>query len=179
VIQYSVSGCSNVWPRNDCGRLGKLLVGWGRKCGIVGKENTKKYHPFADRTKTSPHFYFSRKMTLDAAMALLSHPVDPDEEFTHTRLRTGGFFEESNSRASSTIELELINQISEYTSTGLSRAGENAGKPLHDALELLGGVREEGLSLALRRMLRGICLCVWYRRRRWRWSGGRMLGRRS
>jgi hypothetical protein len=95
------------------------------------------HHRFVSQAKTDPRFYYSRKMALDAAMAMLSRPSavdsDPAEEFTRMRLLSGGFFHESASRASAAIALELINQINEDSFPG-SSAGKEARKPLHDML---------------------------------------------
>jgi hypothetical protein len=96
------------------------------------------HHRFASQAKTDPRFYYSRKMAVDASMAMFSRPstldADPAEEFTRTRLLSGGFFHESVSRASAAIALELINQINEDTFPG-STVGKVARKPLHDMLE--------------------------------------------
>jgi hypothetical protein len=96
------------------------------------------HHRFASQAKTDPRFYYSRKMAVDASMAMFSRPSsvdsDPAEEFTRTRLLSGGFFHESVSRASAAIALELISQINEDSFPG-STAGKVARKPLHDMLE--------------------------------------------
>ncbi len=96
------------------------------------------HHRFASQAKTDPRFYYSRKMAVDASMAIFSRSStnDPDstEEFTCMRLLSGGFFHESVSRASAAIALELINQINDDNFPG-STAGQVAQKSLHDMLE--------------------------------------------
>lgn len=98
------------------------------------------HHRFASQAKTDLRFYYSRKMAVDASMAMFSRPStvhsesEPAEEFTRTRLLSGGFFHESVSRASAAIALELITQINEDSFPG-SNAGKVARGPLHDMLE--------------------------------------------
>ncbi|KAL2432568.1 hypothetical protein ABEF95_013617 [Exophiala dermatitidis] len=48
------------------------------------------HRPLAGRARTNPIYYFSRKMSLDAAMAILS-PVPKDAEFAHLVLLGAGF----------------------------------------------------------------------------------------
>jgi Fungal specific transcription factor domain len=112
------------------------------------------HHPFAIQAKTDPRYYFSRKVALDASMAILSHPptTDPVEEFTLKRLLSGGFFEEIISRASATIALELINQINEDTSPSSTVA---ARKPLHDAMETLAGIMRSKLEFGVETNVKG------------------------
>jgi hypothetical protein len=112
------------------------------------------HYPFAIQAKNDPRYYFSRKVALDSAMAILSHPptIDPVEEFTLARLFSGGFFEEIISRASATVALELINQINEDNSPSSTAA---ARKPLHDAMETLTRMMRSRLEFGVETNVKG------------------------
>jgi Fungal specific transcription factor domain len=129
------------------------------------------HHPFAIQAKTDHRFYFSRKVSLDATLAILSqfYPNnDPssspsnaeDQHLPLTLLLTGGFFQETLSRASTAVALELLNQIKEDSSP-LSGAGRAARKPLHDMLEQLVKVGRKRVQLGSETNVKGyLFLCM-------------------
>lgn len=131
------------------------------------------HHPFAIQAKTDHRFYFSRKMSLDAALAILSHPYpsnDPssspststseNQHLPLTLLLTGGFFEEILWRASTAVALELINQIKEDSSPA-SEAGKVGRRPLHDALDKLVRVERRRVEIGSETNVKGyLFLCM-------------------
>lgn len=101
------------------------------------------HHPFAIQAMTDPRFYFSRKIALDTALAILSHSETGDDtgEFDRLRLMDRRFFTEVVCRVATAVSLELINQINEDTCSaivpGAAVSGALARKPLHEAVKTL------------------------------------------
>jgi hypothetical protein len=62
--------------------------------------------PFASKARSNPCFYYSRKVSLDTAMALIS--PEPDEIFSRLMVIGGGFIKENIVFAASVINLELL-----------------------------------------------------------------------
>ncbi|KAE9373126.1 hypothetical protein N431DRAFT_406457 [Stipitochalara longipes BDJ] len=112
------------------------------------------HHPFAAQAKTDHRFYFSRKMFLDTALAIISHSYPGSttndsssvEDVPLTLLLTGGFFQEVLSRACTAIGFELIYQIKEDFSSE-SETEKMARKPLHDALDRLTQVSRKRFEI--------------------------------
>jgi hypothetical protein len=131
------------------------------------------HHPFAIQAKTDHRFYFSRKMSLDAALAILSHPYptnDPssspspstseNQHLPLTLLLTSGFFQEILPRASTAVALELINQINE-DSLPASEARGVARRPLHDVLDQLVRVERKRVEIGNETNVKGyLFLCM-------------------
>ncbi|KAI8960843.1 hypothetical protein F5Y11DRAFT_358202 [Daldinia sp. FL1419] len=65
--------------------------------------------PFAGEARTNPLFYYSLKVTLDSAMALIS--PEPDEGFSRLMATGGGMFREAFRYAMAVITRELIAQV--------------------------------------------------------------------
>lgn len=65
--------------------------------------------PFASKARTNPLFYYSLKVSLDTAMAIIS--PEPDESFSCLMTIGGGMFREGIRCAMSVISLELLAQI--------------------------------------------------------------------
>jgi hypothetical protein len=64
--------------------------------------------PFSCRTRANPLFYYSRKLSVDAAVALVS--PEPDEGFARLMTIGGGMFREGLRYAAIAVSLELIAQ---------------------------------------------------------------------
>lgn len=75
------------------------------------------HRPFANKARTDPRFYFSRKICLDAAVVVIS--AEEDKEFYRLSLVGGGLFKEIMRNGTVSLTLELINQVEE-DSQGIS-----------------------------------------------------------
>lgn len=64
--------------------------------------------PFSSRARTNPLFYYSRRASLDAAVAIIS--PEPDECFSRLMAIGGGMFREGIRYANIVVSLELIAQ---------------------------------------------------------------------
>ncbi|RDL37480.1 Uncharacterized protein BP5553_04913 [Venustampulla echinocandica] len=64
--------------------------------------------PFASKARANPLFYYSYKISLDTAIALIS--PEPDEGFSHLMALGGGLLREGIKDSATTISLELIAQ---------------------------------------------------------------------
>jgi hypothetical protein len=98
--------------------------------------------PFAVKAKTNPRFYFSRKIAVESAMAVLAYPGigDPTQDYGRMVLKAGGFLRESVFRASAAICLELINQINEDSTSSFTNGpspARMARNPLHEAVDVV------------------------------------------
>lgn len=76
------------------------------------------HRPLAGRARTDPTYYFSRKMSLDAAMAILS-PVPKNAEFAHLVLLGAGMFKNRMIHASLAVASELLMDVEEQGSVDL------------------------------------------------------------
>jgi hypothetical protein len=65
--------------------------------------------PFASEARTNPLFYYSLKVCLDAAMAIIS--PEPDDGFSRLMIIGGGLFREGIRHGSTIIFLELLAQV--------------------------------------------------------------------
>ena len=101
--------------------------------------------PFAMRARTNPRFYYSRKVCLDAAIAILSYPstsspttqhplVGEHDDYTRLKLVGAGFIKELLIYASVFIQLELITQLEEESPLMRSEVGRSTREPLKQAL---------------------------------------------
>jgi hypothetical protein len=64
---------------------------------------------FAMKARTNPEFYFSLKVSLDAAMAILSR--EPDQRYARPMAVGGGLFREGVRCASTVISLGFISTL--------------------------------------------------------------------
>lgn len=77
------------------------------------------HHPFAMKAKTDPTLYFSRKVSLEVSISLLSRrqlaadSPTSDDDYTRLRLTGTGLFRDVSVQAISTICEELIHQLEE------------------------------------------------------------------
>lgn len=69
------------------------------------------HRPLASRARFNPVYYFSRKVSLDAALAILS-PV-PNEEFSHLVSIGGGMFKTRIIQVSLAVASELLREVEE------------------------------------------------------------------
>ncbi|KIX10698.1 uncharacterized protein Z518_01782 [Rhinocladiella mackenziei CBS 650.93] len=73
--------------------------------------------PFASKARQNPLFYYSLKVSLDAAMSILS--PEPDDAFAHlTRIGGGGLFREGFRLACTVINLELLAEVDAQRTDG-------------------------------------------------------------
>ena len=102
--------------------------------------------PFACEAYTNPLFYYSRKVSLDAAMAIVS--PEPDDGFSRLRVIGGGLFRDGIRFAGVVISLELIAQTEAQRLDGtLNRSSESR--------ELLKQAVERMIALSAERIQHG------------------------
>ncbi|KAK6395029.1 hypothetical protein LTR65_001218 [Meristemomyces frigidus] len=65
--------------------------------------------PFASKARTNPLFYYSLKISLDAAMAIIS--PEPDEGFSHLMAMSGSLLREGIRMATAAISLEYLAEV--------------------------------------------------------------------
>ncbi|KAJ9636155.1 hypothetical protein H2204_005427 [Knufia peltigerae] len=70
------------------------------------------HRPLAGRARNEPFYYFARKMSLDAAMAILS-PLPKNAEFSRLVLTGAGMFKNRMIHASLAVALELLLDVEE------------------------------------------------------------------
>ena len=73
------------------------------------------HRPLAGRARTDPSFYFSRKIALDAAMALLS--PGQDKAFSNLLNTGGGMFKNRMIHVSTALAAELLREVEEFGHT--------------------------------------------------------------
>lgn len=90
------------------------------------------HRPFANRAATNPLFFFSRKVSLDTAMAILS--PEPDEDFSRLSQLSGGFIKGCILYACFALALEIATEFEdEGLDTSMQR--KQARQKLVSALE--------------------------------------------
>ncbi|KAI1628701.1 hypothetical protein EDD37DRAFT_17100 [Exophiala viscosa] len=78
------------------------------------------HRPFANRAATNPLFFFSRKVSLDTAMAILS--PEPDEDFSRLSRLSGGFVKGYIIYACFALAIEIATEFEdEGLETGMQR----------------------------------------------------------
>ncbi len=95
------------------------------------------HRPLAGRARTDPTYYFSRKMSIDSAMAILS-PVPKNAEFAHLVLLGAGIFRNRIIHASLAVASELLMEIEAQGQVGfhsLSQEPSGYRKMLTEALK--------------------------------------------
>jgi hypothetical protein len=102
--------------------------------------------PFASQARTNPLFYYSLKVSLDAAMALIS--PEPDDGFSRLMSTGGGLFRETIRCAMSTISVELIAQTEAQRRDGTLHRSSHYRDSLKQAVK-------DVLSLSLERIQQG------------------------
>jgi hypothetical protein len=94
------------------------------------------HRPLAGRAQTSPLYYFSRKMSLDAAMAILS-PVPKNADFERLALLGAGIFKNRIIHASLAVASELLMEVEEQGPVEYHSPAQDSspyGKMLTEAL---------------------------------------------
>ncbi|KIW82752.1 hypothetical protein Z517_01995 [Fonsecaea pedrosoi CBS 271.37] len=95
------------------------------------------HRPLASRARSNPLYYFSRKMSLDAAMAILT-PVPKNPEFARLVLVGAGMFKNRMIHASLAVASELLMDVEEQSPLEYptpSRESSAYRKMLTDALQ--------------------------------------------
>jgi hypothetical protein len=101
---------------------------------------------FASKAQANPLFYYSLKVTLDVAMAIVS--PEPDDGFSRIMATGGGLFREGFWYATSIIGREILSQVSVQRRDGtLHRKAQHR--------ELLKQAVRDMISLAVARMHQG------------------------
>ena len=95
------------------------------------------HRPLAGRARTNPIYYFSRKMSLDAANALLS-PVPKNAEFAHLVLLGAGMFKNRMIHASLAVASELLMEVQEQVLVGYHSASQEPSGYRKMLMEALG-----------------------------------------
>lgn len=91
------------------------------------------HRPLAGRARSNPFYYFSRKMSLDAALAILS-PLPKNAEFSHLVLLGAGMFKNRMIHASLAVALELLLDVQEQGLAVSSQEPSGYRKMLVEAL---------------------------------------------
>lgn len=102
--------------------------------------------PFASEARINPLFYYSRKIGLDTAMAVVS--PEPDEAFSNLMAVGGSLFKEGIRNASTTVSLELLGQTESQRLDGSLRYNSHYR-------ELLKKAMNDITALSLERVRRG------------------------
>ncbi|QKX61563.1 uncharacterized protein TRUGW13939_08715 [Talaromyces rugulosus] len=101
---------------------------------------------FASKAQANPLFYYSLKVSLDVAMAIVS--PEPDDGFSRIMVTGGGLFREGFWYATSIIGREILSQVSvQYREGTLHRKSQHR--------ELLKQAVRDMISLAVARMHQG------------------------
>lgn len=103
--------------------------------------------PFAHEARTNPVFHYSLKMSLEAAIAIIS--PEPDEGYSQLMLIAGGMFREGIRYANTVIGLEIIAQAEAQTLEGTCRGGNG------EYLESLKRLIHRMTDLATKRIAHG------------------------
>ncbi|OAX77754.1 hypothetical protein ACJ72_07943 [Emergomyces africanus] len=139
------------------------------------------HHPFAVEAKTNPKYYFSRKISLDAALHILlsnnrqskddensaanatvntNSTSNEDDDFELIKLHAGGLIRSSLIYAQFTVSLELISQLQEdtpviYPSTMLSLPSPSSSSATQTWRRELYAATDNYMRLAMRRIQTG------------------------
>lgn len=114
--------------------------------------------PFANKAKSDPMFYFSRKVVAENAFLILAHPSAKhqgnnihynDDDYSRLQLSGGGIFEHALWHATATICAELINDLNDDSfSYANSSSRKNLYDAIKDSIEILGRrIKAEGTSV--------------------------------
>jgi hypothetical protein len=102
--------------------------------------------PFARKASTNPLFHYSRKASLDVAMAIVAY--ERDEKFSRLLAIGGGMLREGVLSAATAISVELITQAESQRLDGTLLCNLQAREPLKQALRNM-------ISLATERIKQG------------------------
>lgn len=104
------------------------------------------HSPFASKARTNHLFYYSRKVVLDTAMAMMCS--EPDEHFSQLMSIGGGIFRECLRCALSAITLELISQTETQRLDGTLERNSKSR-------DILKQIVKDIMSLSLERIRQG------------------------
>jgi hypothetical protein len=91
------------------------------------------HRPSAFKGRTDPHFHFSRKISLDSALSIIS--PEADDDFSRLMVTGGGLFREIISHGAFTVCIELITQLEEDGASSVTLQRTRAGRePLREAV---------------------------------------------
>ncbi|EFQ96697.1 C6 zinc finger domain-containing protein [Nannizzia gypsea CBS 118893] len=94
------------------------------------------HHPFAIKAKANPTLYFSRKVSIEVAVSLLSRsPQSSDDNYTHLKITGTGLFRDVPVIAISTICEELIHQLEEEKSSFMPVSSSFSRQDLRKIIE--------------------------------------------
>lgn len=97
--------------------------------------------PFVSASRSNPTFQYSRKASLEAAMAMLS--FEPDDEFTRLVTLGGNFLRESLRSAVIAISVELMMETDERYRNGTIHRTLSLSRPQEDLLRSVIGLAAE------------------------------------
>ena len=97
--------------------------------------------PFVSASRSTPTFQYSRKASLEAAMAILS--FEPDEEFTRLVTLGGNFLRESLRSAVIAISVELMMETDDRYRNGTILRTLTLSRPQEDLLRSVIGLAAE------------------------------------
>ncbi|KIW11058.1 hypothetical protein PV08_10357 [Exophiala spinifera] len=104
------------------------------------------HRPLAGRARSDALYYFSRKMSLDAALAILD-PLPKNAEFMHLVLLGSGMFKNRMIHASLAVALELLLDVQEQVLVVSSQEPSGYRKMLMEALR--EGLRQSAERIRL------------------------------
>lgn len=105
------------------------------------------HNPFSVQSRTDPRYYFSRKVCLEAALAIFCHAGDEDlapgqdprivDDYTRLKLVGGGSFKDVVLHAAMIIAMELIVQLEEDITSGLPPSTQTraAREPMYQVVQ--------------------------------------------
>jgi hypothetical protein len=88
---------------------------------------------FSRNARVNPLFHYSRKISLDTAMSIIS--PEPDRNFSHIMTVCGGLFREGMMLAANAISLELIVQAEDHRLNGTLHCSSQYRQPLKQAMK--------------------------------------------
>ncbi|KAL3425279.1 hypothetical protein PVAG01_02070 [Phlyctema vagabunda] len=90
------------------------------------------HHPFSILSRENPQYYFSRKISLESSLVLLSYPTDTDEDIARLR-NAGGMYKMDFFHACTSIFIEL--HLRATDSSFLGPASTELSQPLFSAVQ--------------------------------------------
>lgn len=103
--------------------------------------------PFVSKARANPLFYYSLKVSLDSALALIS--PEPDAGFSHLMTIGGGLFREGLWYAQTAITLELLAEVEAQRRDGTLR------RKISPYRDLLKKATRDIIALSVERIRRG------------------------
>ena len=114
--------------------------------------------PFASKARTNPLFHYSLKVSLDAALTIVS--PEPDEDFSRFMAMGGGMFREGKRYVSTTIGLELIAQVETQSLDGTLHRNARSRELLKQAINDIIALSEERIRMGETNVKSHMFLCM-------------------